>query len=235
MFQIHDELLFIVPTEEAEEVFNFKAIMEDTHGWYIPIIAEIDASNTTWAEKQPMDNIDQIQGDIKMKYKYIIGIDPSGAYYEGKGTTGYCVYMAADKKFIDLGKIQASGHDCAEAYWHAHINFLNSTIFSARGKRKNKDKHTIVVIEDSSMQIKQKVNSRMETSKLLEYYTGDNIPYIMQPAGLVKSRWTDEIMNYKGYLKKKGNRYDVCEHTRDSMRHALHFATFRNGDEEDGE
>jgi DNA polymerase-1 len=61
MFQIHDELLFIVPTEEAEEVFNFKAIMEDTHGWYIPIIAEIDASNTTWAEKQPMDNIDQIK------------------------------------------------------------------------------------------------------------------------------------------------------------------------------
>jgi DNA polymerase-1 len=65
MFQIHDELLFIVPTEEAEEVFNFKAIMEDTHGWYIPIIAEIDASNTTWAEKQPMDNIDQIKEILK--------------------------------------------------------------------------------------------------------------------------------------------------------------------------
>lgn len=65
MFQIHDELLFIVPTEEAEEVFNFKAIMEDTHGWYIPIIAEIDASNTTWAEKQPMDSIDQIKEILK--------------------------------------------------------------------------------------------------------------------------------------------------------------------------
>ena len=105
-----------------------------------------------------------------MKYKYIIGIDPSGAYYEGKGTTGYCVYMAADKKFIDLGKIQASGHNCAEAYWHAHINFLNSTIFSARGKRKNKDKHTIVVIEDYFLyanKAESQINSRMETSKLI--------------------------------------------------------------------
>lgn len=177
-----------------------------------------------------------------MKFKYIIGIDPSGAYYEGKGTTGYCVFMAADKKFIDLGKIQASGHNCAEAYWHAHINFLNSTIFSARGKRKNKDKHTIVVIEDYFLyanKAESQINSRMETSKLigvLQHWCWDhNIPYIMQPAGLVKSRWTDEIMHYKGHLKKKGNRYDVCEHTRDSMRHALHFATFRNGDEEDGE
>ena len=65
MFQIHDELLFIVPPEEVQEVFAFKAIMEDTHGWYIPIIAEIDASNTTWAEKQPMDNIDQIKEILK--------------------------------------------------------------------------------------------------------------------------------------------------------------------------
>ena len=61
MFQIHDELLFIVPPEEAEEIYKIKAIMEDTHGWYIPIVAEVDASNTTWAEKKPMDNIEQIK------------------------------------------------------------------------------------------------------------------------------------------------------------------------------
>jgi DNA polymerase-1 len=61
MFQIHDELLFIVPPEEVDEVYNFKAIMEDTDGWYIPIVAEVDASNTTWAEKKPMDNVKQIK------------------------------------------------------------------------------------------------------------------------------------------------------------------------------
>lgn len=65
MFQIHDELLFIVPPEEAEEVYEFKRIMEDTDGWYIPIVAEIDASNTTWAEKKPMDSIDQIKEILK--------------------------------------------------------------------------------------------------------------------------------------------------------------------------
>lgn len=61
MFQIHDELLFIVPPEEVEYVYKFKAIMEDTGGWYVPIVAEIDASNTTWADKKPMDNIEQIR------------------------------------------------------------------------------------------------------------------------------------------------------------------------------
>jgi DNA polymerase I-like protein with 3'-5' exonuclease and polymerase domains len=65
MFQIHDELLFIVPPEEAEEIYKIKAIMEDTHGWYIPIVAEVDASNTTWAEKKPMDNIEQIKEVLK--------------------------------------------------------------------------------------------------------------------------------------------------------------------------
>ena len=65
MFQIHDELLFIVPPEELEQVYKFKAIMEDTHGWYIPIVAEIDASNTTWADKKPIDNLEQLKEIIK--------------------------------------------------------------------------------------------------------------------------------------------------------------------------
>ena len=61
MFQIHDELLFIVPPEEVQYVYEFKRIMEDTDGWYVPIVAEIDASNTTWADKKPMDSIEQIK------------------------------------------------------------------------------------------------------------------------------------------------------------------------------
>ena len=65
MFQIHDELLFIVPPDELEHVYKFKAIMEDTHGWYVPIVAEIDASNTTWADKKPIDNLEQLKEIIK--------------------------------------------------------------------------------------------------------------------------------------------------------------------------
>ncbi len=173
-----------------------------------------------------------------MKYKFIIAIDPSGAYWEGKGTTGFSVFHVPDDRFIDLGTIQARGHVCAEAYWHKHIELLHNIIFSERGKRKGKPNKTIVVIEDYFLyaeKAESQINSRMETSKLIGIlqhwcYT-HGIPYFMQPAGLVKKRWADDILVHKGYLKKKGNRYEVCEHTRDSMRHALHFANFRNGDD----
>ena len=53
--------MFIVPPDEVEQVFKFKQIMEDTDGWYVPIVAEVDASNTTWADKKPMDSIEQIK------------------------------------------------------------------------------------------------------------------------------------------------------------------------------
>ena len=177
-----------------------------------------------------------------MKYKFIIGIDPSGAYWEGKGTTGYSVFHAPDNRFIELGTIQASGFECAEAYWDKHIQLLEQLIFSERGKRKGKPNKTIVVIEDYLLyanKAEKQINSRMETSKLIGIiqhwcYIND-IPYSMQTAALVKQRWTDEILHHKGYLKMKGQRYEVCEHTRDSMRHTVHFATFRNGDDENGE
>lgn len=175
-----------------------------------------------------------------MKYKFIIAIDPSGAYWEGKGTTGYSVFHAPDNRFIELGTIQARGQVCAEAYWDKHLQLLNSLIFSARGQRKNKASKTIVVIEDYFLyaeKAESQINSHMETSKLIgilqHWCYKHNIPYYMQTAGTVKKRWADDILAHKGYLKKKGNRYEVCEHTRDSMRHALHFANFRNGDDKD--
>ena len=177
-----------------------------------------------------------------MRYNFIIGIDPSGAYWEGKGTTGYSVFHAPDNRFIELGTIQAAGQVCAEAYWDKHIKLLERIIFSQRGKKKSKASKTIVVIEDYFLyaeKAESQINSRMETSKLIGIlqhwcYTHD-IPYCMQPAGLVKKRWTDDIMHHKGHLKQKGMRYEESVHTRDSMRHVLHFATFRNGDEKNGE
>lgn len=67
MFQIHDELLFIVPPDEVDHIFEFKKIMEDTDGWYIPIVAEIAVSNTTWADKKDMsdpEKIKEVLGEI---------------------------------------------------------------------------------------------------------------------------------------------------------------------------
>lgn len=175
------------------------------------------------------------------KYKFIIALDPSGSFNEGKGTTGYSVFNSADKTFIKLGKIQASGYECKEAYWDAHLKLLEKLLLFNTQMKKNRCKHSILVIEDYLLyanKAESQINSRMETSKLIgiiqHWCYKNKIPYVMQTASQVKSRWTDNILHYKGYLKKKGNRYEVCEHTRDSMRHAIHYATFRNEVEENG-
>ena len=60
-----------------------------------------------------------------MKYKFIVALDPSGAFFEGKGTTGYSVYHVPDNRFIEAGVIKAQGHICAESYWDKHLKFLN--------------------------------------------------------------------------------------------------------------
>jgi hypothetical protein len=173
-----------------------------------------------------------------MYYKWIIALDPSGAFYEGKGTTGYSIFHADENKFIDKGVIQAAGFPCAEAYWDKHLQLLNSIIFSARGKRLHKPEKTIIVIEDYLLyanRAQAQINSHFETSKLIgiiqHWCYKNKITYCMHHAGLVKTRWTDEILAHKGYLKKNGTKWEVCEHTRDSMRHAVHFATFENGKE----
>lgn len=160
-----------------------------------------------------------------MKYKYIIALDPSGSFWEGKGTTGISIFSAIEKKFLKRTFISAKDFNTAEEYWEAHIKFLEENI--------NKD--TCIVIEDYLLyadKATQQINSRMETPKLIgilqHWCHMNNVPYYMQTASLVKKRWTDEILYHKGYLEKKGKRYTVCEHTRDSMRHAVHFATFKN-------
>ena len=42
------------------------------------------------------------------KYKYTLGIDPSGAYKEGKGTTGWCLLNNKNNKLTAVGTIKAS-------------------------------------------------------------------------------------------------------------------------------
>lgn len=170
-----------------------------------------------------------------MKYKYIIALDPSGAFWEGKGTTGYSIFACPNNQFVELGKIQASQYPTAEAYYNGHLEILSKFFYKKNKLDKNRAENTIVVIEDYLLyadKAASQINSRMETSKLIGiiqlWCYNHNIPYAMQLAATVKSRWTDEILHYKGYLKKSGLRYTVCEHTRDSMRHAVHYATFKN-------
>lgn len=57
---VHDELLFQIFDREnstLKHIFKIKEIMEKTDGWYIPIVAEIEATNKNWGEKKAIENM----------------------------------------------------------------------------------------------------------------------------------------------------------------------------------
>lgn len=175
--------------------------------------------------------------EVNMKsYKYILAFDPSGSFYEGKGTTGWCLYNTVAKQFISFGSIFAKDYTCAEEYWNAVID-------SIREIKELYKKDFIVVCEDYLLyahKMNDQINSRMETCKLigaiqLFCYT-QKIPYYMQTASEVKKRWTDHILEHKGIIRAKGRGWipttgdasKYTHHTLDAIRHAIHYATFRN-------
>lgn len=168
-------------------------------------------------------------------YKYVLALDPSGNFTEGKGTTGWCVFHADKMEILESSSLSAVGYHEMEQYWDAHLQLINNI-------RKRYGHEIIVVIEDYLLyatKADNQINSRMETPKLLgllQYHCWNKrIAYHMQTAAEVKNRWTDEILVHKGYLEKHGNGYSIPRvqkvinrHSKDSIRHAVHFATFRN-------
>jgi DNA polymerase-1 len=55
---IHDEISFIVPTDEVYIIPKLKEIMEQIENALVPIVAEIEISQTTWADKKGF-NLDE--------------------------------------------------------------------------------------------------------------------------------------------------------------------------------
>lgn len=169
-------------------------------------------------------------------YKLILALDPSGNFTEGKGTTGWNLYDAELNYVKVAGFISAEKYDTPEAYWDAHIDIINY----AREIAKIYYNSLIVVIEDYvlySHKAECQINSKMETPKVIGIVQHTcwkhHIPYKMQLAAEVKSRWTNEILIHKGYMSKHGNRYIVNDtiinkHVIDSIRHAVHYNTFKN-------
>ena len=86
---------------------------------------------------------------------------------------------------------------------------------------------------------KSQINSRMETPKLIGviqvWAYQHNVPLFLEPASAVKTRWSNNILNYKGYIKKSGKGYiipgikcpDVTRHCLDAVRQVGHIATIR--------
>lgn len=63
---IHDEISFVMPPEETHLIPTIKHIMEDVQGTLVPIVAELEISETTWAEKKG--------------FKYVPGNNPDIIY-----------------------------------------------------------------------------------------------------------------------------------------------------------
>lgn len=168
--------------------------------------------------------------------KFIIAIDPSGNYHEGKGTSGLCVYNAADDCIIRCEDISAAAYASLEEYWSAHLKLLYSLV------EKYGLENVAIVIEDYMLyasKAKEQTNSRMETPQIIgvlkHYCWSQYIPYTMQPASEVKRRWENETLQYKKYILKDGRGFRlpnksgvISRHCLDAVRHAVHYATFKN-------
>lgn len=163
------------------------------------------------------------------RIKKILALDPSGNYNEGKGTTGWCLFDVVKNTVEKTGAISAEDYISMERYWYQHLLLLD--LF------KNGD--TIIVMEDYFLYNHKKdcqVNSRMETPKLIgamQLHCWElGIPYDMQTAAEVKTRWTDKILEHKGYVALKGNRtyvngVSINRHSKDAIRHAVHYSQFK--------
>lgn len=168
-----------------------------------------------------------------MQYKYILGVDPSGNFNEGKGTTGFCLYSAEKDCVIKTKSICAEAYKTQHDYWHAVLMHVITTAY--------KYKSIIIVMEDYTLyatKASSQINSRMETPKLIgviEYYCEEcEIPVILQPAHTVKNRWANEVLIHKKYINKLGTRFCTADkhpidrHAIDAIRHAVHYGNFKN-------
>lgn len=60
--QIHDELSWeCSPEDPPETFFKFKAIMEDWADAKVPIIADMEATNSTWANKKDVNTLEELK------------------------------------------------------------------------------------------------------------------------------------------------------------------------------
>lgn len=175
----------------------------------------------------------------KKHYRYTIGLDPSGAFKEGKGTTGWCVLDNKTNTVLQVGTISAKQYETYHAYWDAHIQLL-------RNLTKQYGFSIVLSMEDyvlyKSHALAQ-VNSQLETVQLIgiikHHCFSYALDYFIRPAVAVKTRWADNILVHKGIIVKLNKHYIVpanptkilCDHERDAIRHAVHFSTFENKEE----
>lgn len=172
-----------------------------------------------------------------MLIRYVIGVDPSGNFYEGKGTTGIAVYDIKADKIIHVDYVSAKFAFTQVEYWETVIARLKELVIQYGKKR------SVLAVEDYLLYAntaKAQINSTFETPQLIgviKFYFNNTCPVLFRNANTAKTRWTDDILIRKKYLlvdkklgyciiNEDGGMTQVIEHSRDAIRHALYCGKF---------
>ena len=178
-----------------------------------------------------MKNLKRNQPNVR----WVLGIDPSGNFDEGKGTTGWCLLDRATDSIVKCGYIQASNFEAQMNYWNAHVELLTAVKGYCIGQG-----DLVISLEDYLLYAKSaqsQTNSRMETCQIIgviKFWLHCNkVPLYVRKAAAVKRRWTDTILCNKNYIRKAETAYytqckaqALKEHERDAIRHAVHCSVF---------
>lgn len=171
---------------------------------------------------------------MTLKHRYVLGLDPSGNFNEGKGTTGWCILDCKTEKILEIDSLSAKEYNCQQEYWNAHLLLIDSSLKSYP--------KLIISVEDFLLyasKLRSQINSKLETPQLLgvlkmHCYLNE-IPIKFRKAAAVKTRWSDEVLRREGFLIKQkdfwychaSNRC-LVDHERDAIRHAVHYMNFEN-------
>lgn len=163
----------------------------------------------------------------------IISLDPSGNHHEGNGTTGIAIAELFDKP-ISVGEIKANDYDTPEAYWNAHLALFKEYEFhSAHGEME-------MVMEGYRLyghKADTQTNSILETPMLIgvirHWCFVNEVPLKIQYAVEVKNRWSDEVLQRKGIIRRvNGQRILAASgqrlnnHKTDAVRHLMHYIRY---------
>lgn len=159
---------------------------------------------------------------------WILSIDPSGNFTEGKGTTGWAMFK--DGKLDDFGEIKAEDQNSVELYWLAVIDLLDRTDPDA------------VVCESFRLQpgkAPAQSWSHMETPQLIgalriaafEY----NVKFVLQDPSC-KARIPDNVLVKMKIIEKRNGRHYALDrptndHIRDAIRHGVYYHFYGRGKE----
>lgn len=164
------------------------------------------------------------------EYRYILGVDPSGNWHEGRGITGFALYDSEEDKILWVDDLKAKDFPTDVAYWYEHFKYIKA--------KAAEYEDLLVSIEDyilysGARQVAQ-TWSHLETPQLIGFLKVvlwfANIPYVFRTASVAKRMYPEEKLVRLGYISSKlrgkstwyflGDK-PLLTHHRDAIKHAI--------------